>query len=51
MTFDEAEIAAEVHRANKGDDVILHDPDDEGWGFAREDCGWVVAYDYDPRWD
>lgn len=44
MNYPEAEAAASAHRGAYGDDVIRHDPEDEGWGFVCEDCGWVVVY-------
>jgi hypothetical protein len=51
MTYDEASDAASRHRAQFGDDVILHSPDDEGSFFACEDCNWTCVYDPDPEWD
>ena len=50
LTREEAELAADAHRANFGDDVILHDPDDYGDFFGCEDCGWTLVYhpDVDP---
>lgn len=53
-SYDDATALADAHRAHCGDDVILHYPEDEGWGFVCEDCGWGISYDDDPHddyWD
>jgi hypothetical protein len=44
FTRDQAEDAASDHRGRYGDDVVLHDAEDQGGILVCEDCGWTVVY-------
>lgn len=48
MTRERAQAWADQHRAEAGDDVVLHDPDDLGDCFVCEECGWIQVYV--PEW-
>lgn len=51
-TYDEAQTVASQHRAQFGDDVVRHDPEEWDGFLACEDCDWTVGFtpeadDYD----